>query len=177
MEQITSKQLYDYMEKNGVTMSRLADLAGITRHQLSAYFNKTALVSGLKRHFTEVSVQPINEALPRLAEQIRNAQIRVTPEEAKPVRGREYYPVCVERIKEQLGPWLNLKVFMGRALDWSPSQFGNVMMSKNSRAHGNITADHILLLNQALRHLASDLENYELLPDDPGSSSSDSSSR
>lgn len=172
MEKITSEQLFDFMQKNGVKMARLADFAGVTRFQLSAYFNKTSYADGLRRHFTDVSVQPINEALPRLAEQIRDAQIEVAPEEAERKRNNDYYPVCVQRIKEQAGPWLNLTVFMCNALGWSTSQFGNVMMSRNSRAYGNITAEHISLLNQALRHLAADLENYELLPDVIDSSSS-----
>ena len=153
---------------------RLAQLTGLSEATLNVCFNRHPGKTGKPRSFTEDAISRINEALPQIADSLRECMLTFRGDKDHPnVRGFVYDPSLIEPIKK-IGEYLNLNDVMFELFGWRKKK-KEAILGKSSKASGNITEDHVKAINEHLLKVSGVLSGLELVPDDVSSDSSTSS--
>ena len=172
---MTQDALYKYLTDHDVKISRIAELVGLAPHCVISYFRHNNNSNGNPRYFSTENIHKLNEALPKLAMQLRYSLITFGSDKMYTNRhGRVYDPGMIEPLNE-LGELMNLTGLTGRLLGWSKFKKMSVFSSPTNKAYGNISESDIMAINTEIVSVAGVLENVEIVPDDnayDGSSSS-----
>ena len=155
---MTQDALYKYLTDHDVKISRIAELMGLGPNCVISCFRHNNNSHG--------NIQKLNEALPKLAMQLRFSLITFGSDKMYANRhGRVYDPGMIEPLNE-LGELMNLIGLTGRLLGWSKSKKMSVFSSPTSKAYGHITESDITTINTEIISVAGVLENVEIVPDD-----------
>ena len=176
---MTQDALYKYLTDHDVKISRIAELMGLGPNFVISCFRHNNNSHGNPRYFSMENIQKLNEALSKLAMQLRFSLITFGSDKMYTNRhGRVYDPGMIEPLNE-LGELMNLIGLTGRLLGWSKFKKTSVFSSPTSKAYGHISESDIMAINTEIISVAGVLENVEVAPDEnayDGSSSSSSSS-
>ena len=163
---MTQDALYKYLTDHDVKISRIAELMGLGPNCVISCFRHNNNSHGNPRYFSVENIQKLNEALPKLAMQLRFSLITFGSDKMYANRhGRVYDPGMIEPLNE-LGELMNLIGLTGRLLGWSKSKKMSVFSSPTSKAYGHITESDITTINTEIISVAGVLENIEVVPDD-----------
>ena len=172
---MTQDVIYKYLTDHDVKISRIAELMGLGPNCVISCFRHNNNSHGNPRCFSLENIQKLNEALPKLAMQLRFSLITFGSEKMYTNRhGRVYDPGMIEPLNE-LGELMNLIGLTGRLLGWSKFKKMSVFSSPTSKAYGHISESDIMAINTEIISVAGVLENVEVVPDEnayDGSSSS-----
>ena len=156
--------LKKYLNEVGITVTALANVSGINRLHLSKCLNGTVDErTGAVRTMSSDTMGRLQEALHELAVELKYIFIYYNADQEVVKRnGSRYCPGCVEQIKEQLSPYVNVVPFMQYALGWSRSKVANIMNCKGGIAYGNISQDDCNRINITLAEIATRLDALTL---------------
>ena len=173
--QISQDTLYKYLTEHGVTVSRLAELMNTTAANINSCFLHHKNSDGSIRRFTSRNIPELNQALEKMAEDIRSRVLTFGSDQTfTNQRGNTYDPALVERMKNDVGYYFNLTALCEKVLGWKKSKKHNVLETISSKVYGYISQDDVNRINAELLSVAGVLSSYEVVPDE-GSSLSDSS--
>lgn len=162
-KQWNQDELYEFLKSQNLTIKRLGEMIGQSDTAMSNAL-KHNMVNGKPLYFNEEKLQRINEALPRMADEIEARLMEFHPENTpKDVKfGREYDPSCVEQLR-RVGDYFNIEKLTNRVLGWSKSKKDSVCSPKNPN-HGRIKESDVMAINLALIGVAGMLRRIEVVP-------------
>ena len=167
---MTQDALYKYLTDHDVKISRIAELMGLGPNFVISCFRHNNNSHGNPRYFSMENIQKLNEALSKLAMQLRFSLITFGSDKMYTNRhGRLIEPL------NELGELMNLIGLTGRLLGWSKFKKMSVFSSPTNKAYGHISESDIMAINTEIISVAGVLENIEVVPDEnayDGSSSS-----
>ena len=154
-------QLYQYLLTHNLTVKRLGELIGQSDVQMSNAF-KHNIVNGKPHRFPDFVVDRINEALPRMADEITDRLMRFHPENnISKMPGRCYDPSCLDQLR-RVGKYFNVKGLTARILGWSRSKENAIFCSSHSN-YGHVTEADVTAINTELLAVAGVLRNIEII--------------
>lgn len=161
----TQDNLYDFIKKHDLKMTRLAQLIGKSDDVVTSCFKHHKDWHGRPRHFNREHIAAINAALPVLAREIEARRLEwgagSMPLEANRW-GNTYDKSVLEQLKS-LGFYINLTGLLTRVLGWKKSKKNNVMSQKNSNSYGAISKDDVIKINTELAAIVNVLSDYEVV--------------
>ena len=171
-EPITQDDFYKFLTDHDVIISRLAEMIGMKKPEpLMSCFKHHNDWHGRPRKLNADHIAALNEAMPRLAEELLNCRLKFDPERAETnAWGSTYDKGLVEPIK-RIGNYLNITKMLERVAGWSASKKCAVLSRHEGSMAGCISKADAVAINQELITIAGVLEKYELVADDSSSSS------
>lgn len=161
--QITQDALYEYLLAHDVKLSRLAEMIGVVPEVVLSCFKHHCDWHGHPRKFNVGHIAAINEALPRLADELRGRLLQFGSDHTYTNKwGSTYDPALVEPLKE-LGKYLNLAGLLTRLLGWSSGKKGAVLSRPNGKMYGCISQKDVTIINTEVLSIAGVLASYELV--------------
>ena len=161
--QVTQDALYEYLLAHDVKMSRLAEMIGVVPEVVLSCFKHHCDWHGRPRKFNAKHIASINEALPRLADELKGCLLMFGSDRTYTNRFESTYdPALVEPLKG-LGHYLNLTGLLTRVLGWSASKKNAVISRPNGRMYGCISQDDVTAINTEILSIAGVLANYEII--------------
>ena len=153
-------RLKDYLGEVGITVTCLAELSGINRLHLSKCLSgEVDERNGRQRTMSADSQERLQEALHELALKLKYTFILYNEDlEVRKRNGSRYCPDCVEQIKTQLSPYINILPFVQHTLGWNRSKARNIIDNKRSITYGNISQDDVNRINITLAETAARLD-------------------
>lgn len=162
---MTQDELYKYLTEHDVKVSRIAELMGVIPQMVISCFRHNKNHNGNPRYFSVESIGKLNDALPKLAIQLRQCVMTFGTDKMYSNKyGRTYDPGMIEQFN-YLGELMNLTNLVKRILGWSRSKKNSVFCSPKSKAYGNITKDDVTKVNAEILAVAGVLEGVEVVPD------------
>lgn len=169
--QITQDELRELLNGYHFKRVRLAELTGLSEATLNVCFEHKPGNTGKPRTFSIEAIERINDALPRLAEGIRDRLLTFRGDKEHPnIRGFVYDPSLVEPIKK-IGDYFNLTAMLLEVLKWESKKKDAILISKSSKVYGNITEKHVSAINKHLLNIYGNLSVLELVAGSDSSSS------
>ncbi len=162
---VTQDELYQYLLAHGIKMTPLAALIDRAPEVVMSCFKHHNDRHGRPRSFNAGHVALINEALPKIANDLRDMLITFGSDQTyRNQRGSEYDPACVDQIK-RLGKYLVITDLMTRVLGWSKGKKSAVLEQTSHRAYGTVSRSDVVAINNELLSVAGVLDNNELVID------------
>lgn len=167
---VSSDVLYQYITEHGIKLTRLAEFAGVSNANINRCLKHDLNSNGKPQIFTRKITDKINEALPRIADMLRESTLQFGSSQVfTNQHGRTYDPALVEQMKK-IGNILNLTALVERVLGWNKSKKENILVIRSSKVYGNIREEDVNRINAELLAVAGVLGSYEVVPDDAGDS-------
>ena len=158
---VTQDTLYEYMQAHDIKLTRLAELIGRAPEVVMSCFKHHNNWHGNARSFNAEHVALINEALPRLAAELRARVLTFGSPQVHERRGKKYDPALVEPMKD-LGRYVNITALTNRLLGWSYGKKCAILSRPHGRVFGNITEQDVVEINNEILAVAGVLGSYEL---------------
>lgn len=157
-------KLKEYLNEVGITVQALADLSGIKARYLHKCLNgEVDNRNGSVWTISDENLLRLQDALHELSLKLKYIFIFYNTDlEVVKKNGRRYCPNCVEQIKSQLSPYINILPFIQYALGWNRSKVRNVMDIKGGFAFGNVSQDDCNRINIVLAEIATRLDVFTL---------------
>ena len=150
----TQDNLYDFIKKHDLKMTRLAQLIGKSDDVVTSCFKHHKDWHGRPRRFNREHIAAINAALPVIARQVETNRW-----------GNTYDKAVLEQLKN-LGFYINLRGMMTRVLGWKKSKKDAVMSQPNSNSYGAISKDDVIKINTELATVVNVLSDYEVVAEE-----------
>lgn len=164
----TQDNLYDFIKKHDLKMTRLAQLIGKSDDVVTSCFKHHKDWHGRPRHFNREHIAAINAALPVIAREIEERKLEwgtdMTQVETNRW-GNTYDKAVLEQLKN-LGFYINLRGMMTRVLGWKKSKKDAVMSQPNSNSYGAISKDDVIKINTELATVVNVLSDYEVVAEE-----------
>lgn len=161
--EMNQDQLYQYILAHNLTVKRLGEMIGQGDAVMSCAFKHNKM-NGKPLYFSPARIARINEALPRMADEIQARLMQFHPENnISTVEGRYYDPSCVEQLR-QVGEYFNVQGLTARILGWSKEKKASVLCSPANRNYGHITPEDVTAINTELLSVAGVLRSIEIIP-------------
>ena len=156
-------KLKEYLNEVNITVTSLADLSGINVvHLHKCLAGELDCRNGVMRTMSDANLLRLQEALHQLALQLKYTFIFYNSDlEVCKRGGRRYCPDCIEQIRTQISPYINIIPFLEYALGWNRSKVRNVL-DKHSIIYGNISQDDCDRINLTLAEIATRLDIFTL---------------
>ena len=159
---VTQDTLYEYIQAHDVKLSRLAELMDRVPEVVISCFNHNKNQHGNPRSFNAEHADLINQALPRLAHELRKCVLKFgSPQVHTSKKGHTYDPALVEPIKD-LGVYLNITAMLQRVLGWSAAKKSSILSRPTGKLYGNISNVDAVAINTEILSIAAVLDSYEL---------------
>lgn len=171
---ISQETLYQYMLAHDIKVTRLAEQMGVSFSLVNSCFRHHKNRHGTPRSFRAEHLAAINEALPRIADELRELLLKFgSPRAYTSLRGTIFDPALVEQFKE-LGKYLNITGLAVRVLGWSKRKKNQVLVDSTSIVYGHISQADAIAVNNEVLSIIGALTSYEVVADTDGSSGSTS---
>lgn len=161
--QVTQDILYKYLVDHDIKLVRLAEMIDKDPDVVTSCFKHRNDMHGVPRSFSGNNIIRINDAMPRLADEIRKCMIVFgSPQVYTNKFGSTYDPGMIEPLKK-LGQYLNITGLTARLLGWSKNKKASVLCRPNALNYGNISESDIVAINTEILSIAGVLSSYELV--------------
>lgn len=163
-EKVTQDELYKFLLDHDVKISRLAEMIGLKSPEpLMSCFKHHNDWHGHPRKLNAENIALINNALPRLAEELLNCRLKFDPKRAETNSwGSTYDKGLIEPIK-RIGNYLNITKMLKRVAGWSNGKKCAVLSRPNGKMAGCITKEDTVAINNELLSVAGVLSSYEVV--------------
>ncbi len=163
--QMSQDELYAYLTAHDVKISRIAELMGKNVSNVFSAFRHNLNNNGRERRFSVDNVRSLNEALPRLASELRGSVMTFgSPQTFTNRLGRTYDPALVEGLNG-VGRYLNIAALVQRVLGWDAAKKRRTLVDSYSKVFGNVTKEEMTLVNAELLAVSAVLDGVEVVPD------------
>lgn len=170
-KKVSQDFLYDIITRNGVNMTTLAELMGMSPTMVSGCFKHQKDATGKPRNFPARTIPRLNEAIAQLSEQLAQTQIAFGSSEAYTNnRGVEYDPATVEPIMA-LHRYFKLTKFLNNALGWSQNKKSIVLHTPSSKGYACVSKKDVERINAAITEVSILLSGIEVESADGSSNS------
>lgn len=164
MRQVTPDQLYRFLREHNIMDYVLSKYMGVSESIVRGCFKHDLNRHGKPLQFSPENIQKMNEALPRLAADIRACQINFGRGETFVNRcGRQYDRSIADQVKAGIIRFFSVKDFASRVLGWNVLKCKARLCSTGSTTYSNVERADCERLNDELVAIASILEEYEVI--------------
>ena len=164
MRQVTPDQLYRFLREHNIMDYVLSKYMGVSESIVRGCFKHDLNRHGKPLQFSPENIQKMNEALPRLAADIRACQIKFGRGETFVNRcGRQYDRSIADQVKAGIIRFFSVKDFASRVLGWNVLKCKARLCSTGSTTYSNVERADCERLNDELVAIASSLERYEVI--------------
>ena len=161
---VSQDTLYRYLLDHNVKVIRFAELMGTTESYIHLCFKHQGGRGTYVRTFSAPMIAKLNGAMLQVANELRGCVLTFGSDKTYTnSHGRTYDPGLIEPMKH-VGDFLMLTGLTQRILGWSESKKENVLVTKTSKAYGNISREDVDRINAELLSVAAVLESYEVVP-------------
>ena len=163
---ISADTLYMYLVDHDITITRLSDYMGVSNGIVMGCFRHNPNKQGNPLSFSAANIKRMNEAIMRIAEDMRKGLLVFGTEQTYTNRhGAVYDPGLVSSVKQHLGKFFKLRNLTERVLGWNGGKYNLTISSPKSKIYGNISKDDADRLNAELLAVAGVLSSYEVVAD------------
>ena len=121
---------------------------------------------GIPLQFSSDNILKMNDALPRLAADIRACELHFGQGETFINRcGHEYDKSIAKQVKTGIGRFFNIKDLTARVLGWNLTKCKARLSSESHQTYSHVDREDCDLLNDELVAIASVLESYKVIVD------------
>ena len=166
MRQVSPDQLYKFLREHNVMDYVLSQYMGVSESIVRGCFKHDLTQSGKPLHFSNANLARINDALPRLAADIRACELHFGQGKTFVNRcGREYDRSIAAQVKDGMKRIFSVKDIAMRVLGWNELKCKSRLCSTGSASYSNVEREDCDRLNDELIAIASVLESYEVVAD------------
>lgn len=163
--QISQDTLYGFLTEHGIKLVRLAEMTGLSEASINSCFKHQIINKGKPRSFTNKAVEKLNMALEQIADTLRQSVLEFGSDQVfQNQRGTIYDPALVEPLKK-IGELMNLTALVQRVLGWSKDKKDSILVTRVSKAYGNISQADAIAINNELLAVAGVLSSCEVVAD------------
>lgn len=164
MRQVTPDQLYRFLQDHNVYAYVLSRYMGVSENIVRGCFKHDLNRHGKPLHFTPNNIQKINDALPRLAQDIRACELHFGHGKVITDRCRHEYDLSIaDQVKSGMMRFFSIKDFTKRVLGWNWMKCRSRMSSTGHQSYSHVARADCDRLNDELVAVASVLEDYEVV--------------
>ena len=164
--QVTPDQLYRFLREHNIMDYILSQYMNVSESIVRGCFRHDLNRHGKPLHFSPDNIRRINDALPRLAHDIRACHIHFGQGETYVNRcGREYDRSIADQVKAGISRFFNVKELTARVLGWNLLKCKARLSSRGHQTYSNVSREDCDRLNDELVAVASILEGYEVIGD------------
>lgn len=165
-EKVSQDFLYKYLTRQGVNITTLSELMGVSKTMVNGCFRHNKDRNGVARNFPAPTLQKLNAALEVMAAEIRKAKIVFGSDQTYTNnRGATYDPATIEQVKT-LHRYFKLSKFLYNTLGWKGDKISITLRSTTSKAYGCISQEHVDRINAELLAVAGMLGSIEVVGSD-----------
>lgn len=166
MRQVTTEQLYRFLREHDVMDYVLSQYMGVSESIVRGCFKHDLNRHGKPLQFSADNILKMNDALPRLAADIRACELHFGQGETFTNRcGREYDRSIAQQVKDGMMRFFSVKDFASRVLGWNVLKCKARLCSTGSVTYSNVERQDCERLNDELVAVASVLESYKVVAD------------
>jgi hypothetical protein len=166
MRQVTTEQLYRFLREHNVMDYVLSQYMGVSESIVRGCFKHDLNRHGKPLQFSADNILKMNDALPRLAADIRACELHFGQGETFTNRcGREYERSIAQQVKDGMMRFFSVKDFASRVLGWNVLKCKARLCSTGSVTYSNVERQDCERLNDELIAIASVLESYKVVAD------------
>lgn len=166
MRQVTTDQLYRFLREHSIMDYVLSQYMGVSESIVRGCFKHDLNRHGKPLCFSQENIQKMNDALPRLAADIRACEIHFGQGETFTNRcGREYDKSIADQVKAGMIHFFSIKDFAARILGWNVGKCRARLSSTNHGNYGLVAREDCERINDELIAIASVLEDYHVISD------------
>lgn len=164
--QVTTDQLYRFLRDRSIKDYVLSQYMGVSESIVRGCFKHDLNRHGKPLRFSSENIQKMNDALPRLAADIRACELHFGKGETVVNRcGREYDHSIADQVKAGIMRFFSVKDLTARILDWNEIKCKARLSSIGHKSYSNVERADCDRLNDELVAVASILESYEVIND------------
>jgi hypothetical protein len=161
-KQISQDELYQFMLKHNLIITRLGEMVGLGIASMSACF-KHMLANGEPRWFTRQTVAKINQALPQIAYEIECKRLTFNAANNIGKQHKSMFdPGCVEQLKA-LGTHFKVDAMCQRVLGWKEVSSRKILFAPSSSMYGHITPANVNAINEEIMFVSFWLQRHEVV--------------
>ena len=174
---VSQDTLYEYLLAHDIKLTRLAELIGKSGEVVFSCFKHHKDKYGNPRSFNFTNIAAINDALPKLAEEIQDRLLTFgSPQTYTNRHGSTYDPALIEQMKE-LGKYLNITGVTTRLLGWNKVKKNAVISQPSSNSYGCISEADTIAINNEILSIVGVLTRYRVIYEEDSTSSSSSAEK
>ena len=163
---VSTDKLYQFMKEHNMMTYVMSQYMGVSESIVRGCFKHDLNRHGKPLQFSEVNIQKMNEALPRLAVDLRGCLLSFGSEQTFTNRsGKVYDPAVAERIKEGMARFFNMRALTERLLGWNAQKCKARLASVSHQTYGHVSREDVDRLNDELVSVAGVLDCYEVVID------------
>lgn len=162
--QVSPDKLYKFLQEHNIMDYVLSQYMDVSESIVRGCFKHDLNRHGKPLKFSQDNIQKINEALPKMAADIRACQLHFGHGEVFTNRcGREYDRSVADQVKQGMGRIFIIKDLTARVLGWNWLKCRARLNSTSHPSYGLVGREDCDRLNDELVALASVLESYEVV--------------
>jgi len=151
------------MQEHNFTAYILSDYMGVSESIVRGCFKHDLNRHGKPLQFSEANLTKLNDALPRMATDLRGCVIDFDEERAVINRcGTKYDLTVAEQVKTGMSRFFNMRSLTKRVLRWNTQKCGARLASEGSITYSHVSREDCDRLNDELLSIAGVLDNYEV---------------
>lgn len=160
---VSTDKLYKFLNEHDFTAYVLSEYMGVSESIVRGCFRHNLNRHGKPLQFSEANLAKLNEALPRMAADLRGCVLTFGSERTFTNRcGAVYDPAVVDQIKSGISRFFNVRALTKRVLGWNAQKCGARLASEGNGTYGHMSREDCDRLNDELLSVAGVLENYEV---------------
>lgn len=160
---VSPDKLYKYMQEHNFTAYVLSDYMGVSESIVRGCFRHDLNRHGKPLQFSAANLEKLNDALPRMAADIRACQLHFGQGQTITNRcGREYDLSIAEQVKTGMMRFFSIKDLTARILGWNWGKCQSRLSSTGSVTYSHVSREDCDRLNDELLAVAGVLSSYEI---------------
>ncbi len=160
---VSTDKLYKFLNEHDFTAYVLSEYMGVSESIVRGCFRHDLNRHGKPLQFSDENLAKINEALPRIAADLRRCVLVFGSDRTFTNRcGTVYDPAVVDQIKAGMSRFFNMRALTKRVLGWNTQKCGARLASEGNGTYGHVSREVCDSLNDELLAVAGVLENYDV---------------
>lgn len=164
MRQVTTEQLYRFLREHNIMDYVLSQYMGVSESIVRGCFKHDLNRHGKPLQFSADNILKMNDALPRLAADIRSCELHFGQGETFTNRcGREYDRSIAQQVKDGMMRFFSIKDLTARILGWKWAKCQARLSGTSHPSYSLVLREDCERLNDELIAIASVLESYKVV--------------
>jgi hypothetical protein len=161
---VSTDKLYLFIQEHNLTMYILSVYMDVSESIVRGCFKHDLNRHGKPLQFSEANILKLNDALPRIAADLRRCILTFgSPRTFTNRCGSVYDPEVAEQIKDGMSRFFNIRALTERVLGWNNQKCRARLASVGHITYGHVTREDVDRLNDELVSVAGVLDSYEVV--------------
>lgn len=160
---VSTDKLYRFLQDHNFTGYILSEYMGVSESIVRGCFRHNLNRHGKPLQFSESNLMRLNDALPRMAADLRGCLLVFDDKRAVINRRNTVYDLTVAgQIKTGMGRFFNMRALTLRLFGWNTLKCSSRLASEGSVTYSHVSREDCERLNDELLAVAGVLDSYEV---------------